>query len=296
MKLWIMLTLSTSACLGCTSLSLQRNTLSQAATSQEIRYQEVLDNLAMIAHEPSSLPVYASIYAGTTQITDSGSLNSTTSWQRQVGAGAQNGFGSEALTPSASRMISDNWALDPVAVPEKLEAMRAACKCAVFGLDTLSAEENSILDDPDHDPSPGRHFGVRDRLTKLKPCWLRVGKLKDVPLHAAYKAHYDNTWVWVLRDDTDALAEFALVFQDIARVSSNSLTLFFIPPDVSTFSIWTLTGSLPDGHSASVSATVSVLPGLHLCADTPYYRWRQDNRGAAPASITSKLSAASLTP
>lgn len=297
MKPWITALVTAITCTGCTTLSLERHTLSQASSSQPIRYQEVLDNLAMIAHEPSALPVYASIASGTANLTDTGQLMSTTMWQHVRGVGSQNGFASEALAPQVMRSISETWPLDPVAVPEKLEAMRAACQWVVFGPNMLSDQDRSLLADPDEDPSPGRHFGVGDRLAQLRPGWVHRGRFTQIPLCAAYKAHFGNTWVWVMPEDTEELSSFALAFQDIARVSINSYTLFYIPPaPANTFSIYTQPALLPNRHLASVAATVYVLPGLHLCPDVPYYPWREDNRGALPPSLQSKLSSATLTP
>src|SRR5579885_1738147 len=80
MKWWVTLVFAMAACSGCTSLCLERHTLAQGGTVEDLRYREVLDALAMVADDPATLPAYASIYAGTAQVTDSGQALSTTVW------------------------------------------------------------------------------------------------------------------------------------------------------------------------------------------------------------------------
>ena len=206
MKLCSLVVVCAVACTGCTTLSLERQTLAQAASSGALRYQEVLNNLAMIANDPSALPAYSSIFAGTASVTDMGQFTSTTVWQHLKDVAVQNGFGSEAINPQISRAVLENWSLDPIVVPEKLEAMRAACQWMIYGPEMLSSLDHSLLASPDVDPSPGRHFGVEKQLAQLPPGWLGCGKRKDVPRGACYRAHCGHTWVWVMPEGTEALA------------------------------------------------------------------------------------------
>src|ERR1700722_321278 len=100
MKSAIMLLASVWACAGCTSIALERHTLSQAASPTDIRYQEVMDNLAMVARDPYALPAYSSIFAGTAQIADTAQLVSTTT----IGPGAA----AQALNPQYTRAVTGN--------------------------------------------------------------------------------------------------------------------------------------------------------------------------------------------
>jgi hypothetical protein len=296
MKPWILVLASALAVSGCTTLSLERHTLAQGVSAGELRYQEVVDNLALIANDPSTLPVYSSIYYGTIAVTDQGQIGAQTTWQHVKGVGSQNGFASQTVNPQLSRTVLQNWSLDPILVPEKLEAIRSAAQWAVYGPERVSPEGMSLLASPDEDPAPGRHFGVRDRLARLEPGWVHYGRLTDVPLHAAYKGHCRGTWVWIMPEGLDALAEFALVVQNIARVSSNSLTLFHIPPSASAFSFATIPWvRCEDGHPYGVTATVSIRPGFLLSPDVPYYPWRVDNVGS-DAALRSQVNAAGITP
>ena len=218
MKSWA-LALAGLACVGCTAVSLNRHALAQTASAVDLRYREVLDNLAMVANDPDALPAYSSIFSGLSQVTDSGQVASTTVWQHATGAGSANGFASEAVNPQLSRQVLENWALDPIVVPEKLEAMRCACRWVLYGPERACDDCRGLLATPEEAPYPGRHFGVAGRLARLPAGWLHVGGHKDVPAGACYKAHCGHAWVWVERDGLQGLADFTLVLHDIATLN-----------------------------------------------------------------------------
>lgn len=281
MKLWT-LALMAFSCVGCTMASLERHTVAQAGSVIDLRYQEVLDNLAMIAKDPASLPAYSTIFSGTAQVTDTEQLSTTTVWQYvKAATGAQSGFSSEALNPQLSRAISQNWTLDPIVVPEKMEALRSVCRWALYGRQFASAENPGLLESPDDAPGPGRHFGVARRLERMPAGWLHVGSLKDVPAGACYQAHCGDTWVWVLADGTAGLAEFTLVFQDIARVDSNSPSLFNLPSAPSAIRFYGVNpGATPKKDEETLAVTVILDYNGNLAPAVPYYRARIDNFGA----------------
>ena len=105
-----MLALAALGFTGCTMMSLERHTVAQADSAVDLRYREVLDNLALIAREPSALPSYASIFSGTIFVQDQGQLASTNIFPF-VGAVSP---GSIAGNASLNRQISQNWTLDPI--------------------------------------------------------------------------------------------------------------------------------------------------------------------------------------
>jgi hypothetical protein len=247
----------------------------------------------MVANEPSSLPAYSSIYSGTLNISDSGQLGSTTIWQ--AGLAAKSGFFSESASPQFIRQVVETWSLDPIVVPEKLEAMRAACQWMIYGPEMLSPHDMSLLADPDHDPSPGRHFGVQEQLARLPRGWIHHGKFSEMPWHICYKGHYHGTWVWVMPDGLDSLANFAVVIQNIARVNSNSLTLRPVPPNPGFLTFLTSDWVSPSGQRFMVQATVSVDVDRNLLPDTPYYAAREDDVGTE-SSLRSQISAAGTSP
>jgi hypothetical protein len=181
MKSGHLLLLFLASCTGCTTLALERHTLSQGASPTEIRYQEVMDNLALVARDPFALPAYSSIFAGTAQITDTSQILSSTI----IGPAAA----AQLVNPQFTRAILGNWTLDPINTPEKLEAMRCVCRWVLFGPDFACQDCAGLLEDPPdlvaqgreitHDS--GRHFGVADRMRKLPVGWLHRGKRCDVP-------------------------------------------------------------------------------------------------------------------
>jgi hypothetical protein len=221
----LVVALAAFACGGCTMISLERNTIAQSDSVMDLRYRIVMENLAMVADDPAALPVSSTMFAGSVQVSDLAQLGSTTIWQyvKGVAGGSQSGFGSEAPNPQLSRTLTQNWTLDPAVVPEKLEALRCACRWVIYGPERACADCQGLLASPDQAPWPGRHFGVADRLERLPEGWLHVGRLKDVPAGACYKAHCGHTWVWVTPGGTEGLAGFTLVFLDIATIDHTSL-------------------------------------------------------------------------
>jgi hypothetical protein len=100
-----------------------------------------------------------------------------------------------------------------------LRALRCACRWVIYGPDKAGSDCHDLLEDAQTALTPDPpHFGVANRLASLPPGWLHVGGWKDVPLHACYKAHCGHTWVWVMREDTEAFATFTLILQDIATM------------------------------------------------------------------------------
>jgi hypothetical protein len=267
---------------GCTIASLERRTLNQNGTTSDIRYQEVMDNLAMVAHEPSKLPSYSSIYSGTISVQDQGGLISTTTLPF--------GAGSQAINPSANRQALHNWALDPITAPEKMEAIGAACQWAIFGEDRLTGEAKDLLIHPENaPPSSNRHFGVADKLAELPKGWLCVGARKDVPACARYSSHCGDTWVWVLPENMGSLSAFTLVVQNIARVGINSQTLYHFPPKYTPINFPT-NDQKTGGKTVIVQALVT--PQGALTRD-PYVPTRIDTAGN-DSQLRSAVSAAGI--
>jgi hypothetical protein len=304
-KGWLLVAMAASACTGCTMMSLERHTVSQMDSVVGLRYQEALNNLARVACDPWALPNFSSMFDGTITLTDMGSITSTTTWQHILAAPVQNGFSSEAFNPSVSRTIVQDWSLDPIEVPEKLEAMRSCCQWEIYGPDSVRPQDRGLLAKSDGNPSPGRHFGVQEKLERIPPGWLHVGRLRDVPACAAYKAHFRDTWVWVMPDGVKGLADFSLVLENIDRTSIESPTLLSLPPNPSVIALSTSDSRVNDPNKPADAtnpatgiityATVWVDACGRLSPATPYYQARNENVGS-DAALRSQLSAASLTP
>ena len=210
-----------AVCAGCTTMSLKRNALSHSGSTADLRYREVLENLALIANNPWALPSYSSIYAGTTEISDTIPVGSATNWSRSA-AGVTT-FNSQAIDFPASRQVKENWTLDPTIVPEKLEAIRAASWWMLFGPAHPYGDSSMLgVYGPCHSP-PGYYFNVASELANLPAGWVRIGACNTAPRCAIYQATSHGTTVWVMPEDMGNLSAFTLVLQLIARADLTKL-------------------------------------------------------------------------
>lgn len=124
------------ACLsGCTHVQLRRSTIRQASTLTELQYQQVLDNLAMFACNPDSLPWHVKIKGGTVQITDLGAS--------AVGGIFGSGDAATSVIPSinAQRTRLGQWDIEPVVDSDELEMLRLAYRKAVTPFDQTVDED-----------------------------------------------------------------------------------------------------------------------------------------------------------
>jgi hypothetical protein len=206
---------------GCTNLALKRATLAHAESSTDLRYKEVMDNLALVASNPDFIPSYTSIYYGTTDVNDIGKATSTNLWARTaVKPFRYNTFFSQDTADfMGSRAVKMNWSLDPTIVPEKLRAIRAACRWVTFGPDSAGADVRYLMGGDAADPCHASYyFDVIHRLETLPLGWLHVSDHRlDVPLNASYWASCGGKFVWVSDSDMGFLSEFTLILQQIAR-------------------------------------------------------------------------------
>ena len=213
----ILTLLVAAVCGGCTTISLERYTLNQVQSSKEFQIKQVLNALATVAANPDALPSFAVLEDGISRVQDTETLNAITVWTRAVGS-----FASQNLGVTLSRMPQGQWTVDPVVDDEQLAALRCACQWVLYGPEAACKDRPGLLTDPQQDFSPGPHFGVADRLAHLPPGWLHVGRITEVPAFACSKAHCGNTWVWVMPDGTEGLADFILVLLDIATLDPAS--------------------------------------------------------------------------
>lgn len=280
-----------AACVGCTMDSLRRETLSQVSTAVDVRLQELTENLAMIADDPTSIPNYSSIYTGTTLVQDTESFSEATAWQ----AVKPFGFTSQAGTPSVQRQIGCNFTVDPAVDPERLEAIRYACWWVVYGPPSIGFNGYARLARPDQVPGmPGRHFGVFDRLQRLPNGWLGQGRKCEMPGHPVYSAHRGNKWVWIMTEGLRGLSDLDLILQDICRIDINSQTLYS-PPFAAAQ--WTF-GATPmqpvQQKNETVAVTVAVDYRGRLAPDQAYLPVRLNSLGQDP-TFRSEIAAAGAT-
>jgi hypothetical protein len=107
---------------GCTASRLRQRTINQGSTLPELEYQQVLDNLAQFATNPSTLPWHVNFREGTTQLTDSLAggaaldLGPPVTWFPQL---------------LGSRTAVAQWGMSPVIDATELRLLRIAYRRAL---------------------------------------------------------------------------------------------------------------------------------------------------------------------
>src|SRR5262245_29442100 len=126
MRLFSFLVLLLSGCQ--THVCLRDNTVCTAATLTDLNYQQVLDNLAMVVANPSALPSFAVINAGTVTVADQQGVSANATYAPTITFAQQAGSGLPILSllfnPNASRNVTANWSLLPVTDLDNLRRIR----------------------------------------------------------------------------------------------------------------------------------------------------------------------------
>lgn len=212
MRLTILgMAISALAQTGCTHMALERHTVRQAATITDVRYQQVMNNLALMARTPSAMPHYALVTGGLAQVDDNVSGTGSLMWG-WMGGDMGSSSTSQMLGGTAQRTKSGNWSLDPLHEPERITAMRCVYQ-KVLGSEPKCGECDEYV----------RLFKLEADLAKMPTGWFCVGTKRDVPKHACYVANYHDTYVWVLPEGVEGLTRLSLIILDIATVEMSSL-------------------------------------------------------------------------
>jgi hypothetical protein len=266
---------------GCTALSLERHTVNQSQSAADYRYQAALHALAMVAANPGTLPSFALLSSGVTSVSDSGIFNSATTLK-----GNALDFASEALAFTGTHAPQCQWTVSPLSDYTQLEAMRCACRWVLVGPERSGTDCSHLLADPEEDTCPGPHFGVAERLARLPKGWLHFGPACRVPRCACYQDHCGDTWVWVMPDGMEGLADFTLVLQDIA-------TLNVTPPDGTNpptitppllVTLWIVQNVLPDKQTSPSNGVFSGRGGDTLNPNKYSFNGSFSASGAGPDS------------
>jgi hypothetical protein len=117
----VFLAVALACATGCTTGRLRQRTINQGSTLPELQYQQVLNNLALFAANPASLPWHVNLREGTTQITDS------------ITAGSLVDLGPPAVTQPqvfGSRTAVAQWGMSPVIDATELRLLRIAYRRA----------------------------------------------------------------------------------------------------------------------------------------------------------------------
>ena len=221
---------------GCAHKQLSVSTVLTANTHQTILFQMVLDNLAMFASRPDTLPWHVRVRDGTVQVQD------------QLGIGQQGGgfstfangrLGIQTYGPQGSRQVALQWGTDAVGDPVQLFALQTAYR-RLLGLPPLP-EPNYITEarsarrtgtassDGDggrNDNDPEMRSGVSSMDVALggeiTRGWYRVGRKHDVPKDACYVAHHGELYVWVMPEGVGGLTRFTLLILSIVKLTPSA--------------------------------------------------------------------------
>jgi hypothetical protein len=206
-RFWLAV-IATVQLIGCRAVSLERQTVNQALSNTDLRYQMVLDNLAIVAAHPGAIPSFSAITDQQGTVTDGIKLDSNTA----IDAGFKS-IKSELVSINGSQQPQLQWTTDPVASPDSMLALQAACQYAICG----SVEPGSKFE------SKLKQYQVLADLQALNAGWLRCGRKQDADRCACYVAHCGNTYVWVSSSGMKDFSEFTLILMDIATVDTTSL-------------------------------------------------------------------------
>jgi hypothetical protein len=215
------------ACSGCVTAPLEHYTLNQSLSVSEMRYQEVVNALAVVAHNPGNLPSYTLNAGGVANVSAMVSLDESTQWTRAV-----NGFAQQMLNLTGKHSPDLSWQLNPVAEQPLLEGAWYACQWALEGPFAPGTKQFELLRYPNYDDIVAcshtvprqYHLAVLDEYCQIPCGWLGVGK-HCAPHGACYQAHCGETFVWVMPENLPSLSEFTLVLLDIATIDPNWLAL-----------------------------------------------------------------------
>jgi hypothetical protein len=205
MKKWSPLAIAIILFAGCTHTQLQRSSLAQQSTLVDLQFQEVLDNVARFVVNPTTLPYFAYVGDGSTQVTTSGTTSVNLTWNPYM-------IASEALGLEGGRTVVETWNLKAISAPDRLRYMRYAYQ-AVVGYDAATSQQQvkNFIDTyqkghPDEVPTG----------------WFGWGCKQDVPKCVCYVTHCCDRYVWVEPGGMDRFSQFTMLILDIATISSEA--------------------------------------------------------------------------
>ena len=144
---------------GCMNQQLQFSTGRTANTLPDLQYQQVIDNLAMIAANPDLLPYLAVAGQGSIQVTD----GRTSSLGLNM---APKTFTSGIFGLGSSRNITGTWSLGTITSPEKIRSMQTAYQRAVRG---------SVQGNP---ADVWLKIGCKKTFTRMRVTWVATASLR----------------------------------------------------------------------------------------------------------------------
>lgn len=230
---WVLPALAMLLIGGCAYRQLGLSTVLTANSFQTIVYQIVLNNLAMIAAEPESLPWHVRVRDGTVQISDTLGVG-------QQGGGFSSfeggGLGVETYGPQGSRKVSLQWGTDAVGDPVQLYALQTAYRRAlgyrnlpepnfITGASRSRANRSASEDDRDagdNDPETRSDLESMDiaQEGEIPVGWYFIGTKKEVPKDACHVGRHGDCYVWVMPEGVGGLTRFTLLILSIVKLDT----------------------------------------------------------------------------
>lgn len=167
---------------GCMEHELRNKTMKLSATTADLVYIQVLDNIARTIDNPCEMPYFDGPAAGTAQIQRTLTVTATPQWQLLSTAGAF-GYGtmlfnqiSGVLAPSQSDQ--ESWQMSPLTDPDRLYLMHCAYLRATCQL-TVDPNSEAVLNE---------YFAARNNMVtaNVGQVWLAGDVWRDA-MEAAMK-------------------------------------------------------------------------------------------------------------
>lgn len=246
---------------GCQAFQVKRNTVSMASNLSNVQYRQIIDNLALMADRPDSLPYFALTDQGRTLIQRTDQSSTSLTWALFTAAAPL--FDNTLLSNvnpafQINQQNLDEWDTTPSLDPVQELVMRGLYLKAL-GLGIPQAEQ--IAMESFFRPNPPPPFNSPAVLTTMdaiewrfdeykipsgfiwslanyKPAyaaalhevyerigcgWVHVGRLKDVPRGACYVAHHCSTYVWVMPNEMENLTNLTIAMLDVATTATAAI-------------------------------------------------------------------------
>lgn len=225
---------------GCQSVVLRNKTNDQAQTVTGLYYQEVVDNLALHASNPSALPYFSYASTGQNAVQRTASSNYTLNWDLITSAGALFNrylFDKQSSQLAASQTNNEQWTTTTTSDPDKIQLMLFAYEkafgtiipehdeqlCKILKPGGEAAAALMVPGDQARPPITPRSYGNVPGFNghyceKVYPGWFCTGSKRDVPKNACFVGTSCDTYVWVTAEHMADLANFTLAILDIATL------------------------------------------------------------------------------
>jgi hypothetical protein len=199
---------------GCkTSEYLAQNTVRTTATLTDLNYHLVLTNVALFTRNPSAIPSFAVVNAGTVTVNDTKIVNGSVAGAPTMSFGQQLGGTPLVLLaggPTFERDLTENWSMLPISDPDILDRLRCAFQLLVTTPEATASERS-------YNRLTAVFLDNGEPVDSLVPRnWYHVGAKRDVPKEACYVGCYAGVYVWVTPEGLESLSRFTLTVLDLA--------------------------------------------------------------------------------